>query len=147
MKNSLGRGLFECGVLGGRSATRLVLAGVLMVMVPAAQAQAAPNLNKHERKIQKQLLRYPAGTYVNVELRDGTDRAGQLAAVDAASFTITLADSNARETHAYGEVARVGLSKEFIGEGSEPGHHFRPWVPVVVGMVAAGAAVTAFGVR
>jgi hypothetical protein len=42
-------------------------------------------------------------------------------------------------------VARVSRSREYIGEGS--GHHLRAWVPVVVGVVAAGAAVTAFEVR
>jgi hypothetical protein len=146
MKSSNRHRFLGHGLFGGRSMIRLALAWVLLAMVPAAQAQAAPNLSKHERKIQKRLLAYPAGTYVNVELRDGTERAGQLGTVDAASFSITLADSNAAETHAYGEVARVSVSKEYIGEGSEPGHHFRHWVPVV-GALAAGVAATAFAVR
>ncbi len=132
-------------VFGGRSVVRLAMAWTLLAMVPAGQAQSA-NLTKHERKIHKRLLRYEPGTYVNVELRDGTDRAGLLGAVGPVSFTLANSESNAQETHAYSEVARVSESREYIGEGSG-GHHFRPWVPVVVGVVAAGAAVTAFEVH
>ena len=134
-------------VLGGRSVVRLALAWTLLAAVPACQAQAAPNLNKHERKIHKRLLQYAPGTYVSVEMRDGSERAGLLGTVAPASFTLTDSDSNAEETHTYSEVARVSKSTEYIGEGSESGHHFRPWIPVVVGVVAAGAAATAFAVR
>ncbi|HTW61736.1 MAG TPA: hypothetical protein VMD55_07990 [Terracidiphilus sp.] len=132
---------------GGRSIIRLALVLTLLAMVPAAQAQSGANLNKHERKIHKRLLHYAQGTYVKVELRDGTERDGLLGAVAPASFILTDSDSNAEETHAYNDVARVSRSREYIGEGSESGHHFRPWVPVVVGAVAAGAVVTAFEVR
>lgn len=133
-------------MFGGRSTIRLALAWMLLALLPAAQAQSAANLNKHERKIHKQLEQFPAGTYVNLELRDGSDRAGQLGDVAPSAFTLIDSDSNAQETHAYSEVVRVSESKEFIGEGSG-GHHFRAWVPVVVGMVAAGAAATAFALR
>jgi hypothetical protein len=91
--------------------------------------------------------RFAAGAYVNVELRDGTERAGQLGEVAPAAFTLTDSDTNAMETHAYSEVVRVSESKEYIGEGSGSGHHFRPWVPIVAGMLAAGAAATALAVR
>ena len=132
-------------LFGGRSTVKLALGWILLAMVPAAQAQTAPNLGKHERKIHKRMERYSAGTYVNVELRNGTERAGLLGTVAPASFTLTDSDSNAQETHGYSEVARVTKSREYIGEGSE--HHFRRWVPVVVGVVAAGAVATAFEVR
>jgi hypothetical protein len=132
-------------VFGGRSVVRLALAWTLLAMVPAAQAQSGVNLNKHERRIHKRLLHYAQGTYVSVELRDGTERAGLLGVVAPASFTLTDSDSNAEETHTYSQVARVTKSREYIGEGSA--HHFRPWVPVVVGVVAAGAVATAFEVR
>jgi hypothetical protein len=131
----------------GRSAVRLTLAWTLVAMVPAAQAQSAGNLDKHERKIHKQMERFAAGAYVNVELRDGTERAGQLGEVAPAAFTLIDSDTNAKETHAYSEVMHVSESKEYIGEGSGSGHHFRPWVPVVAGMLAAGAAATALAVR
>jgi hypothetical protein len=143
-------------MLGGRSMVRLALAWVLIGLiapvgligvVPACQAQGTANLDKHARKIHKRLSRYAAGTYVNVELRDGTERAGLLGTVTPASFTLTDSDSNAQEAHAYDDVARVSKSREYIGEGSESGHHMRAWVPVVVGVVAAGAVATAFEVR
>jgi hypothetical protein len=134
-------------VFGSRSVVRLMLAWTLLAVVAACQAQAPANLTKHERKIQKRLLHYVPGTYVNVEMRDGSDRAGLLGTVDAGSFTLINSDSNAQEAHAYSEVARVSKSTEYIGEGSGSGHHFRPWVPVLVGVVAAGAVATAFEVR
>jgi hypothetical protein len=133
-------------LFGGRSVVRLALGWTLLAMVPACQAQSAVNLDKHERKIHKRLERYTAGTYVNVEMRAGSDRAGLLGTVAPASFTLTDSDSNAQETHAYSEVAHVSRSQEYIGEGSVH-HFFRPWVPVVLGVVAAGAAVSAFALR
>ena len=71
------------------------------------------------------------------------ERAGLLGTVAPASFTLTDSDSNAQEVHAYSEVGHVSRSREYIGEGSVH-HFFRPWVPVAVGVLAAGAAVTAF---
>jgi hypothetical protein len=134
-------------VFGRKSVVRLALAWSLLVMIPVCQAQSAPNLDKHARKIHKRLVKYPTGTYVNLAFRDGTASTGMLGAVTETSFTVTNADNNAAETHSYNEVARVDRGKEYIGEGSEHGHHFRHWVPVAVGVVAAGAAVTAFEVR
>lgn len=136
---------------GGRSLVRVALAWTLLgivpaIQVPAIQAQSAANLDRHERKIHNRLERYPAGTYVNVEMRDGSDRAGLLGTVAPASFTLTDSDSNAQEVHAYREVAHVTRSREFIGQGSVH-HFFRPWVPAAVGVLAAGAAVTAFAIR
>jgi hypothetical protein len=128
---------------------RLALGWTLIGLVgvaPACQAQGADNLDKHARKIHKRLSHYSAGTYVNVELRDGTERAGLLGAMAPASFTLTDSDSNAQEVHAYNDVARVSTSREYIGEGSGPRHHLRVWVPVM-GVLAAGAAMTAFEVR
>jgi hypothetical protein len=132
----------------GKSTVRLALAWTLLAMVPACQAQTAntaPNLDKHARKIHKRLTRYQSGSYIEVVLRDGSDRDGALGTMSPASFTITDSESNVRETHFYSEVSKVSPSKEYIGAGS--GHHIRLWVPVVVGVVAAGAAMTAIEVR
>ena len=140
-------------IFGRKSIVSLALVWTLIAIVTVCQAQsndgAAPNLDKHARKIHKRLTHYPPGTFVNVVLRDGSDGSGALVALAPSSFTVNDMDSNARETHAYGDVSRVSRGKEYIGEGSEPGHHIhiRLWVPVVVGAVAAGAALTAVEVR
>ncbi len=134
-------------LFGGKSIVHLALAWTLLVMVPACQAQSGPNLDKHARKIHKRLVKYPTGTYVNLAFRDGTASTGMLGKVAETSFTMTNAENNVPETHFYSEVASVDSGKEYIGEGSGSGHHFRHWVPVAVGVVAAGAAVTAFEVR
>lgn len=123
----------------------LILASI--VAAPACQAQSnAPSLDKHARHIHKALTRYSSGTYVDVVLRDGSQSAGSLGAVNAASFTMTNADNNVPETHDYADVARVEKGREYIGAGSE-GHHIH-WVRwSAIGVAAAGAAVTAFAVR
>jgi len=132
-----------------RSALALaVLAMASTAVVPACQAQsAAPSLDKHARKIHKQVAQYSSGTYVALVLRDGSQSAGALRAVNSASFTIADADTNVPETHGYADVARVEKGREYIGAGSEPDRHIH-WVRwSVVGAAAAGAAATALLVR
>lgn len=120
----------------------------LIVIVPVCQAQsAAPNLDKHARKMHKLVASYSSGTYVAVVLRDGSQTAGSLGAVNPASFTITNADNNVPETYAYAEVAGVQRGREYIGAGSEPEHHVH-WIRwSAIGVAAAGAAAAAFAVR
>jgi hypothetical protein len=148
-------------LLSRSSLVRPALTWLMIAIVPltliAASTQAraesstgaSASLDKHARRIHKRLSRYSTGTIVNVELRDGSARDGVLSAMREESFTLTDSDSNAQETHAYSDVARVSRAKEYIGDGMEPSHHFfqHPWVPVVVGVVAAGAAMTAVEVR
>ena len=124
----------------------LLLASI--IAIPACQAQSAEShLDKNARRIHKTLARYSSGTYVDLVLRDGSQSAGSLGAVNAASFTITNADNNVPESHSYADVARVEKGREYIGAGSEPGHHIH-WIRwSAVGVAAAGAAVTAFAVR
>ncbi|HUA90974.1 MAG TPA: hypothetical protein VL991_00325 [Terracidiphilus sp.] len=135
------------GVFGGKSIVRFVFACTLLVMVPASQAQSAANLDKHSRKIHKQLVKYRTGTYVNLAFRDGSASTGMLSTVSETSFTINNADNNVPETHFYSEVASANQGKEYIGDGSGRRHHIHLWVPVVVGAVAAGAAMTVVAVR
>lgn len=124
-----------------------VALAALVLAVSTCQAQSSsPNLDKHARRIHKTLTHYSSGTYVDLVLRDGSQSAGSLGAVNAASFTITNADNNVPETHSYGDVYRVEKGREYIGAGSE-GHHIH-WVRwSAIGVAAAGAAVTAFAVR
>jgi hypothetical protein len=134
-------------IFGRKSIVRLVLVWTLVALVTACQAQSTVSLDKHARKVHKRLATYPAGTYLTVVLRDGSERIGALGTLAPASFTITDSDSNARETHSYNDVAKVSKGTEYIGEGSGRGHHIRLWVPAVVGAVAAGAAATVLAIR
>jgi hypothetical protein len=131
--------------------TAFALAALVLtsaVIVPACHAQsAATSLDKHARKVHKLVSTYSPGTYVDVVLRDGSQTGGSLGAVNAASFTIANADTNIPESHNYADVARVEKGREFIGAGSGSDHHIH-WIRwSVVGVAAAGAAVTAFAVR
>jgi hypothetical protein len=124
----------------------LALAATLIAVMPASQAQSGASLDKHSRKIHHRLVKYPAGTYVNVVLRDGSQSSGVLAGVKSESFSITNSDNNVPETHDYTDVASVQKGREYIGAGSG-GHHIH-WVRWgIVGAAAAGAAATAFAVR
>lgn len=136
-------------VFGRKSIVRFILAWALIGLIPVCQAESASSYEKHARKIHKQLTSYQSGTYMSLAFRDGTESAGALGALTQTSFTFMNADNNASETRSYGEVIKVRQGKEYIGEGSEPSHHIhlRPWVPVAMGVIAAGAAATVLEVR
>jgi len=131
----------------GKSILHLAMAWILIVLVPAALAQSTSNLDRHARKIHKALAKYSSGSYVHLVFRDHSESSGALGALAPASFTITNTDSNAVETHSYSNVAHVTRERDYIGEGSESGRHFRLWVPITVAVLALGAAATAVEVR
>jgi hypothetical protein len=130
-----------------RPIVRLALVWTLIAAVTACQAQSVASLDKHARKIHHRLSKYAPGTYLNIELRNGTGTAGDLATLTDASFTISNEENNTPETHGYAEVAKVWRGKEYIGAGSESGHHIRLWIPVVAGVLAGGAVAAALTVR
>ncbi len=139
---------------GGKSLLRLATALTLIAIMPVCLAEsgagigASTNPDKHTRKIHRELSRFQAGSYIHLDFRDGSERTALLDSLDESSFTVTNAENNARETHAYADIQRVTREKNYIGEGSE-GHvrHIRLWVPITIGVLAAGAAVTAVEVR
>jgi hypothetical protein len=102
------------------------------------------NLDKHARKVHRELTRFNPGNYIRLTFTDKSERTVSLDSLEDTSFTVTNAESNNRETHTYDEIARVTREKNYIGEGSE-GHvrHIPLWIPFTVGVLAAGAAVTA----
>jgi hypothetical protein len=123
---------------------------VTLLMVglgPAWGAESSTQTEKHTRKVEKKVAKYHTGTLLQVDFRDNSEALGFLGDVSGASFQITNADNNKLQTFNYGDVARVKKTKEYIGAGSEPGHHIRLWVPVVVGTLVAGGVVTAMEVR
>ncbi len=124
----------------------VVIALAFVTIVPAAKAESPTQLDKHARRIEKRLAKFQPGTYLNFELRDSSQVNGSLGSISDASFQFTNADSNIVETHSYQDVARVKKGKEYIGSGSEPGHHVRLLIPIVIGAFAAAAAVATFEV-
>jgi hypothetical protein len=111
-------------ILRSKWLVSLAFAGALLACAPTGLAQSAPHLDKHARKIHRKLTKYKPGSYLEYKFRDHTDSVGNLGAVSATSFTFTNADSNARETHSYNDVARVKKGKTYIGKGTGPHRHF-----------------------
>jgi hypothetical protein len=129
--------------LDRKSISCMAIALTLVAMTPAALAAGNPNpnLDKHARKIEKKLSRYQPGSYVQIELRDSSERLGALNALSGSTFEIANADNNKIETYSYDDVAEVRKGKEYIGEGSESHHHAHLLIPVVLSAAAAGAAI------
>jgi len=124
-----------------KSLVVVAIAMAWIATVAVSQAQSAAQLDKHARKIEKRLAKYHTGTVLQVDLRDDSEALGSLGQLSDATFLLTSADSNRKMTIAYADVAQVKKGKEYIGEGSEPGRHIPHLVPIVIGVVAAGAAV------
>ena len=126
----------------------LVAVTILMAgFAPAYGAESSATTEKHTRKIEKKVGKYHTGTLLKVDFRDNSEALGFLGDVSGATFQITNAESNKLQTFNYDDVTRVNKTKEYIGAGSEPGHHIRLWVPVVVGTLVAGGVVAAMEVR
>lgn len=129
-----------------KSFLSIAIACIVIAAVPASQAETAPQLDKHARKIEKRLGRFRQGTYLDLAFRDSSETYGSLGALSDASFQFTDADSNRVQTLSYDDVARVKAAKEYIGSGSEPGRHVHLLLPVLIGAGAAAAAFTIFEV-
>ena len=126
--------------------TCILLASVLLANAPAGQAQAS--LDRHARKIQKKLSRFPTGSYLHLVLHGSTNNYGALGTVSDASFTFKSSDTNAESTYSYSDIVRVETDREPIGQGSEREHHYiRPRTLIIAGILAAGACVAAVEVR
>ena len=120
----------------------VAIAWALIAVVPASQAESAARIDKHTRKIEKRLAKYRTGAFLQVDLRDNTEVLGSLGELSGTTFLLTSSDNNRKMTISYADVAQVKKGKEYIGEGSEPVHHIPHLTPILIGAVAAGAAVT-----
>lgn len=122
----------------------LAVALLAIATVPAVLAESNPNpsLDKHGRKIEKRLAKFHAGSYIQLDFRDHAETVGSLGTLSPTTFQFTDADNNRVETYSYNAISEVRQGKEYIGEGSEFGHHFHVRLPVLIvtGAVAAGAA-------
>ena len=131
-------------LLGRNSILLASIALIFLMAAPACLADSAAKQEKHARKIEKHLGRFSAGTLLQVDFRDNSQAVGALGNLSDATFQITNADSNKLQTFNYADVTNVKRSKEYIGAGSGSRHHFRLWVPILVGAVAAGGAVAGY---
>lgn len=104
-------------------AVGLGFAVALLVAVPGCHAISAKSLEKQARKIESTLAKFPAGAFLHLHFRDGSESNGKLGKLTENSFTFTNSDSNANETHPYSDVTKIEKGKEYIGEGSGPHHH------------------------
>ncbi len=127
-----------------RPAVLAVAICALIATAPIALASSSNPVDKHARKIEKRLAKYNKGAFLELDLRNDTEVMGSIDGLSDASFRFTDSDNNKTETFSYAEVARVKKATEYIGAGSEPGHHVRLWVPVVVGAAVAGGAIAAY---
>jgi hypothetical protein len=127
--------------LDRKSLLILVVAVATFAVTPAAFAQQNPNLDKHGRRIEKRLAKFRGGSFVQIDLRDGSQRLGSLGALSGDTFQMIDTDNNKIVSFAYDDVATVHKSTEYIGEGSEPGHRPRFLVPVLISAAAAAATV------
>ena len=127
-----------------RNSCLLAVAFASIALAPTIPAQSSAKIEKHARKIEKRLAKYRTGTFVQVNLQNRSQAMGSLGDVSDATFQITDSDNNKVETFGYADVARVYKAKEYIGAGSEPGHHIHLLVPVLIVAAAAGGGIAAY---
>jgi hypothetical protein len=119
---------------------------VLFAAVAPTPAQSSAPLDKHARRIEKRLAKFRPGTVLDFQFRDSSQTFGSLGPLSPASFQFTDSDSNKTQTHLYSDLAEVKRAREYIGEGSEPRHHVRLLVPVLIGAGAAAAGIATYEV-
>lgn len=128
-----------------KSAIHIVAAVALVCVAAPAVAQSAP-LDKHARRIERRLNRFPQGAFLDFEFRDSSQTFGSLGPLSATSFQFTDSDSNKIQTHLYSDLVQVKKAREYIGEGSEPRRHIHLLVPVLIGAGAAAAGIATYEV-
>jgi hypothetical protein len=130
--------------LRSNSSLLIAVAFASIALAPTIRAQSSEKIEKHAQKIEKRLAKYHTGTLMQVDFRDNSEALGTLGDVSDATFQITNSESNKVQTFNYADVTRVKKTKEYIGAGSGPEHHFHHWVPVLIVAAAAGGGVAAY---
>lgn len=115
-----------------------------IALAPACRADSGAKAEKRAQKMERRLTKYRTGTLLEIDFRDNSQAVGNLGDLSDATFQITSSDTNKVQTFNYADVAHVKKTKEYIGAGSEPGHHVRLWVPIVVAAAAAGGGIAAY---
>ena len=100
-----------------------------LTIAPTCRASAATKQEKHVRNIEKKLAKFHKGTFLEVDMNDNTDARGSLVGLSNTTFQIFNADTNKVQTINYSDVDKVSKTKEYIGTGTEPSHHFHLHLP------------------
>lgn len=128
-----------------RSRTMALLAVALAwaALLPMCGAQNSHSMDKHGRKVLKMLSKYSEGTYLHLEMRDGSDHYGTLGSLQDTSFGFVDSDNNASETIAYENVDRVRHDAQMVSERDYPRPH-RHMLPLLLIGAAAGASAAVY---
>lgn len=124
-----------------RTIALLAVALAWTALLPMCGAQNSNTMDKHARKVMKTLSKYDKGTYLHLEMRDGSDLYGTLGSMQDTTFGFVDSDNNAAQTVAYGNVDRVRHDAQSVSERDYPRPH-RHLLPLLL-IGAAGAAGTA----
>ncbi len=107
---------------GGKLLVCVAITLALLAFVPACHGSPKTKAEKHALKIEKDLAKYKAGSYLHLVLNNNTEVNGTLGTLSETSFDFSNTETNAKETHLYGDVYKVEKGKQYIGEGSEKHH-------------------------
>jgi hypothetical protein len=107
---------------GKKAVVFLAVALAVSACAQVSWARSPKSQEKQAHKVQGWLNKYPAGSLLHFTFRDGTESTGKLGTLSDANFNFTNSESNASETHAYGDVKKVEKGKEYIGKGSTETH-------------------------
>jgi hypothetical protein len=108
---------------GSKTVLWLGAALIFVACVHVCQAGSGSKTDKHAQKIEKKLSKYKTGTLLHLEFNNSTECTGTLNTLADTSFTFNNSETNAKETHLYGDVSNVEKGKEYIGQGSAPKRH------------------------
>lgn len=126
-----------------RTIALLAVALAWTALLPMCRAQNSHSLDKHARKVLKTLSKCDKGTYLHLEMRDGSDLYGTLGSMQDSTFGFVNSDSNATQTVAYENVDRVRHDAQSVGEREYPRPH-RHLLPLLLIGAAAGASAAVY---
>ncbi|HXU18492.1 MAG TPA: hypothetical protein VN708_25515 [Terriglobales bacterium] len=109
--------------LARKSLVSMALVFAFSMSLPTAHAVSAKSLEKHAKKMESKLAKFPKGTFLRLRFRDGNESTGKLRNMSDNSFSFTNSESNSDETHTYSDLTDVEKSKAYIGKDSESHHH------------------------
>jgi hypothetical protein len=101
----------------------LAAACALLAAAPLSHARSQKDPDKYAHKIEKKLSHFKPGTLLHLSFANNSESIGTLHSLDDHSFTFTNSETNADETHNYGDVDLIEKGSNKIGKGSESRHH------------------------